>query len=106
MQHDSVLCVAEAAGCQLDPFERSKLSCVPRLANLVAMFGQFVRRRVLFFLFFFSNVKAIVMAVSLTAFDNIERPNMGNRQLKMVGLAKVTCKRSGNKLASFYRLPR
>ena len=44
--------MAEAAGYQLDQFERSKLLNVPRLANLVAMFGQFVRRRV-----FFSNLK-------------------------------------------------
>ena len=43
---------------------------VPRLANLVAMFGQFVRRRV------FSNVKAVVMAVSLTTFGNSEKPKM------------------------------
>ena len=63
--------MAEAAGCQLDQFERSKLLSVPRLANLVAMFGQFVRRRV-----FFWNVRAIVTAVSLTTFDNIERPKM------------------------------
>ena len=45
---NSVHCVAEAARCQLDQFERSKLLWVPRLANLVAMFGQFVRRRVFF----------------------------------------------------------
>ena len=62
--------MAEATWCQLDQFERSKLLNVPRFANLVAMFGQFVRRRV------FSNVKAIGTAVSLTTFDNIERPNM------------------------------
>ena len=43
---------------------------VPRLVNLVAMFGQFVRRR------FFSNVKAIGTAVSLTTLGNIERPKM------------------------------
>ena len=42
----SIHCVAEAAGCQLDQFERSKLHRVPRLANLVAMFGQFVWRSV------------------------------------------------------------
>ena len=57
-------------------------------------------------MFFFSNVKAIVTAVSLTAFGNIDRPKMWNRQVQMVGLAKVTCKRSGNRLPSFYRLPR
>ena len=91
-----VHCVAQAAGCQLDQFERSKLHRVPRLANLVAMFGQFITRRV-----FFSNVKAIVTAVSLTTFGNIERPKMWNRQLQMVRLAKVTCKRSGNRLQSF-----
>ena len=42
------------------------------------------------------------MAVSLTTFGNIERPKMWHRQLQMVGHAKVTCKRSGNKLPSFY----
>ena len=47
------------------------------------------------------DVKAIVTAVSLTTFGNIERPKMWNRQLQMVGLAKVTCKRSGNRLPSF-----
>ena len=57
-----------------------------------------LRRRVLFF----PLLKAIVTAVSLTTFDNIERPNMWNRQLQMVGLTKVTCKRSGNRLPSFY----
>ena len=45
---DSINCMAETARCQLDQFERSKLLTVPRLANLVAMFGQFVRRRVFF----------------------------------------------------------
>ena len=44
--------MAEAAGCQLDQFKRSRLLMVPRLANLVAMFGQFVETRC-----FFSNVK-------------------------------------------------
>ena len=39
---NSVHRVAEAAWCQLDQFERSRLFCVPRLANKVAMFGQFV----------------------------------------------------------------
>ena len=94
MLSNSVLCVAEAARRQLDQFGRSKLRMVPRLANLVAMFGQFVETPC-----FFSNV---VTAVSLTTFDNIERPKMWNRQLQMVGLAKVTCKRSGNRLPSFY----
>ena len=47
-------------------------------------------------LFFFPNVKAIVTAVSLRIFGNIERSKMWNRQMRMVGLAKVTCKRSGN----------
>ena len=70
VQDDSINCVAEAAGCQLDQFERSKLQTAPRFANLVAMFGQFVRRRV------FLNVKATVTAVSLTTFGNIERPKM------------------------------
>ena len=46
------------------------------------------------------DVKAIVTAVSLTTFGNIERPNMWNRQLKMVGLARVTCNKSGNRLPS------
>ena len=92
---NSVHCVAEAAWCQLDQLERSKLLMVPRLANLVAMFGQFVRRRVC------SNVKAIVMAVSLTTFGNSEKPKMWNRQFQVVGHAKVTCKRSGNRLPSF-----
>ena len=84
VQDDSINCVAEAARCQLDQFERSKLRMAPRFANLVAMFGQFVRRRV------FLNVKATVTAVSLTTFGNIERPKMWNRQLllQMVGLAK------------------
>ena len=45
--------------------------------------------------------RAIVTAVSLTKFGNIERPKMWNRQLQMVGLAKVICKRSGNTLPSF-----
>ena len=40
---NSVQCMAETARCQLDQFERSKLLMVPRFANLVAMFGQFVR---------------------------------------------------------------
>ena len=56
--------------------------------------------------FFFPMLRAIVTPVSLTTFDNIERPKMWNRQLQMVGLTKVTCKRSGNRLPSFYRLPR
>ena len=47
-------------------------------------------------------LRAIVTAVSLTTFGNIDRPKMWNRQLQMVGLAKVTCKRSGNRLPSFY----
>ena len=61
-----------------------------------------LRRRVLFFPMF----KAIVTAVSLTTFGNIERPKMWIRQFQMVGLAKVTCKRSGNKLPSIFTLPR
>ena len=66
-------CVAEAAGCQLDEFERSKLLFVPRFANLVAMFGQFVETPC----FFSRMLRAIVTAVSLTTFnDKIERPNM------------------------------
>ena len=55
--------------------------------------------------FFSQMLRAIVTAVSLTTFDNIERQKMWNRQWQMVGLAKVTCKRSGNRLPSFYRLP-
>ena len=51
--------------------------------------------------FVFSMLRAIVTAVSLTTFGNIERPKMWHRQLQMVGLSKVTCKRSGNKLPSF-----
>ena len=39
---NSVHCVAEAARRQLEQSERSKLWRVPRFANLVAMFGQFV----------------------------------------------------------------
>ena len=39
---NSVHCMAEAAWRQLDQFKRSKLLRVPRLANLVAMFGQYV----------------------------------------------------------------
>ena len=56
-----------------------------------------LRRRV-----FFPMLRAIVTAVSLTTFGNIERPKMWNTQLQMVGLAKVICKRSGNRLPSFY----
>ena len=52
---------------------------------------------------FFQMWRAIVTGVSLTTFDNIERPKMWNRQLHIIGLAKVTCKRSGNRLPSFYR---
>ena len=52
-------------------------------------------------LFFFRMLRAIVTAISLTTFGSIERPNMWNRQFQMVGLAKVTCKRSGNRLPSF-----
>ena len=89
---------AEAARCQLDQFERSKLRMVPRVANLVAMFGQFVET----LCFFFPMLKAIVTAVSLTTFGNVERPKMWTRQLQIVGLTKVTCKRSSNKLPSFY----
>ena len=43
-------------------------------------------------------------AISLTTVGNIERPKMWNRQLQMVGVAKVTCKRSGNTLPSFLSL--
>ena len=93
----SVRCVAEAARCQLDQFERSTLWWVPRLANFVAMFGQFVETPCNF-----PMLRAIVTAVSLTTFGNIERPKMWNRQLQMVGLWKVICKRSGNKLPSFF----
>ena len=59
-------------GRQLDQFERSKLSFVPRFANLVAMFGQFVETPC----FFSRMLRAIVTAVSLTTFGNIERPKM------------------------------
>ena len=48
VRHDSINCVAEAAGCQLDQFKRSKLLTVPRVANLVAMFRQFVETRCFF----------------------------------------------------------
>ena len=56
---------------------------------------------------FFPMLRAIVTAVSLTAFGNIDRPKMWNRQLQTVGLTKVTCKSSGNKLPSIYphRIP-
>ena len=67
--------MAEAARCQLDQFERSKFLPVPRLANLVAMFGQFVRRRVFFFSFF-RMLRAIVTAISLASVGSIERPKM------------------------------
>ena len=87
----SVRCVAEAARCQLDQFERSTLWFVPRFANFVAMSGQFVETPC-----FVPMLRAIVTAVSLTKFGNIERPNMWNTQLQMVGLAQVICKRSGN----------
>ena len=56
--------------------------------------------------FFFPMLRAIVLAVSLTTSDNIERQTMWNRQFQMVGLPKVTCKRSGNRLPSFYRVLR
>ena len=56
------------------------------------------RRRV----FFLRMLRAIVTAVSLTIFGNIDRPKMWNTQLQMVGLTKVTCKMSDNKLPSFY----
>ena len=50
----------------------------------------------------FSNVQGpLSQLFSLTKFGNIERPKMWNRQLQMVGLAKVICKRSGNRLPSF-----
>ena len=89
----SAHCVAEAARCQLDQFERSNLLTVPRRANLVAMFGQFVETPC-----FFLNVKGHCHGCF---FDNIERPKMWNRQVQMVGLARVTCKRSGNRLPPF-----
>ena len=63
--------MAEAARRQLDQFKRSKLLRVPRLANLVAMFGQYVEMP-----YFFRMSRAIVTAVSLTTFGNIERPKM------------------------------
>ena len=47
-------------------------------------------------------LRAIVTAVSLTTFDNIERQKLWNRQLQMVRLTRVSCKRSGNRLPSFY----
>ena len=47
---------------------------MPRVANLVALFGQFVETP-----FFFPMLRAIVTVVSLTTFGNIERPNMRNR---------------------------
>ena len=56
---NSVQCVAEAARRQLDQFERSILLWVPRLASLVAMFGQFVETPC----FVFPMFKAIVTAV-------------------------------------------
>ena len=54
-------------------------------------------------MFFFPMLRAIVTAVSLTAFGNIDRPKMWNRQGwgQMVRHANVTCKRSGNRLPSF-----
>ena len=52
---------------------------------------------------FFSNVKGQCHSCFFDNIsDNIERPEMWNRQLQMVGLAKVTCKRSSNTLLSFY----
>ena len=51
---------------------------------------------------FFPMLRAIATAVSLPTFGNIERPKMWHRQLQMAGLAKVICKRSGNRLTSFY----
>ena len=92
--------MAEAARRQLDQFKRSKLWFVPCLANLVAMFGQFASldRRV----FFSRMLRAIVTAVSSTTFGNIDRPKLWYRQLQMVGLTRVSCKRSGNRLPSFY----
>ena len=50
--------MAGAAGCQLEQFERSRLLSVPRFANLVAMFGQFVETPC-----FFPTLRAIVTAV-------------------------------------------
>ena len=47
------------------------------------------------------NAIVIVTAVSLTTFGNIGKPKMWRKQLQMVRLAKVTCKRSGNRLPSF-----
>ena len=59
---NSVHCVAGATGSQLDQFERSKLPIVPRVANLVAMFGQFAVTQC-----FFSRIlRAIVTAVCST----------------------------------------
>ena len=84
---NSVQCVAEAARCKLDQFKRSKLWRVPRLANLVAMFGQLGYTPC----FFFSNVKGHCHGCF---FDSIWQH--WNRQLQMVGLAKVAC------LPSFY----
>ena len=69
---NSVQCVAEAARRQLDQFKRSRLLMVPRLANLVAMFGQFVRRRV-----FFPNVKGHCHSCF---FDNIWQHWKAKRQ--------------------------
>ena len=48
--------------------------------------------------FFFSNVKGHCDGYF---FDNSWQHWMWNRQLQMVGVAKVTCKRSGNTLPSF-----
>ena len=94
---NSVRCVAEAAGCQLDQFERSRLFCVPRLAQTSLRCLASSDRRV----FFSRMLWAMVTAVSLATFGNIDRPKMWNRQLQMVGLTKVTCKRNGNRLPTF-----
>ena len=50
---------------------------------------------------FFECLRAIVTAVSLTTFGNIERPKMWKSQLEMVRHAKVTRKRNGDRLPSF-----
>ena len=53
--------------------------------------------------FCFPMLRAIVTAVSLTTLGNIERPKMWNRRQLQI-LAKVTCKRSGNRLFFLYPL--
>ena len=70
VRDDSVHCVAEAARCQLGQFERSKLPTVPVLQTWLRCLASPLDA------VFFSHVKAIVTAVSLTTFGNIERPKM------------------------------